>query len=1205
MLTLDAVGSGRLVAMLSDGRWGCDIAEAAWPPAAATGLPPATVQALGRVGGGGLRLQLKTALDAWPWEAELAAAVGGERLFPRYLTDLPEPEDAAGPPAPLVVTAAADHAHLALVQAARRHQRPLVLADRAFSAAQRLALERGLRSLWRDPLLLSQALALALVQLGLAPSCCRLYGDGRAQLVDTEQGWRPVTALSIDLVGSTSLLQSLGAEAYAQRLQAYHERCRDVIVRFHGSLDAPQGDDGLMAYFGFPTAVEDAAAHALTAAWQLSRGLDELGLQARMGVASGQVAVSAQQAFGPEVHLAARLCAAARPGQILVAPSTHERVGAGFVLEPCAENLLLKDFGSLAAVHSLSGLRPSAPGAALEPGAASRFVGRRDELAWLREAWSAACTGQLRLCRVHGEAGIGKSRLLQEFARQLRAEGRACLELSGQAQAVSSPFAAVVDALRRHWAVDADIDATQLRQRLLDRLPSPWRDDGDVDELARLLVLSRSAQAAPALAGPRRWNELLLDCLQALAQAGPFCLLADDAHWLDPSSIELLRRLRQACATRPLLIVLGERSEPGLAATLPDATTLEMQGLGMVEAQEMARTLGAGLSEQTRQRVIDRAEGIPLYLEESLRMLSRRDAAAGSDVPAKLEDLLMVRLDELGPDRALAQLISVLGRECSAAHLDALLALDDPFVARARQQGSLDALLHTGLLQAADGPLPGYRFKHVLVRDAAYGSIWTHDRRRLHGLCADLIERSAPEPWQQRPEQLAQHLEAAGRPEQARRAWLAAAQLAASRHAHQESLELAQRALALHEQLGDDAERARSAMLLHLLQASAQIALRGYGSTEVETAYLSAERAGSRLADTAQALRARLGLEACYVMRGDLGRAAELAQAAVAATHWDQDARLALQAHWALANVRFHQGDWRAALAGFDECLAHYRPALHRPSGVQDPAIMCLGYSSWIHFELGQADEALHRIDRIVALAEELQHPFSTAVALGFAASIKRLCGDSEGAWPHALEAVRIGQRGGFQVWLAHAWMVSGQLRCDRGDLAGGNEDMDRGYGLWLGSGARISCATYLTTRAEIQLRQGQTERAAAGLQQALQISQQIGEHYYQAEALRLQGLCAWQAGDRPGAQALLQRALALADAQHKPGLALRCALSLGALQAAQGRCASAAQGLRSIVAELPQHGRCRDTRWAHQALACWQAGAQFAAGEHTPWEPR
>ncbi len=1204
-LSIGLTAAGRLVTALGDGYWVCELAEAPWPPTTPAALPAAVAETLRRLDGVPLRLQLQTALDAWPWERELSLPEQGARPVPRYLTDLPVVSDPFPGIAPLV--AAAPHGgdgHLRLVQAARLQQRPLVLTSPHWPAAQRLALERTLRSHWRGARLASRALALTLVQLGLSNGDCRLYGDGHAPLVDNEQGWRPVTALSIDVVSSTLLLQSLGAEAYAQRLHTYHERCRDVVIRFQGSLDTPQGDDGLMAYFGFPVAVEDAAARALTAAWQLAGGMGDLGLQVRVGVASGQLAVSAQQAFGPEVHLAARLCSAAQPGQVLVAASTRDRVGPGFRLEPRPEGLMLKDFGSLKGVHEMRGLRPLAVGEGRRQRGTSGFVGRRRELHALRSAWDEACVGRMQWLVVHGEAGIGKSRLLHEFSRELRAQGRRFLALTGQAQASGSPFAAVVDGLRQHWGIDPDVDAIGLQPRLVDLLPPARREGGDAGDLARLLVMSRSEDSRASRGVQRRWSELLLGCLQGLIETGPFCLLVDDVHWIDPSSVELLRRLREACQGRSLLVVLGERTESGSPTAWSSAAPLELQRLSEAEASELAGNLGARLNEGLRRRIVERAEGVPLYLEESLRMLSDRDAHAADDVPATLQDLLMVRLDELGPDRALAQLISVLGREFSAVHLDALLEQVDPFVERARQQGSLASLLHSGFLQPLDGPLPGYRFKHALIRDSAYASIWTPDRKRLHGLCADLIERSTPAISRERPERVAHHLEAAGRVATARRAWLAAAQLSATRHAHQETIEQAQRGLDLHGQVPDDAERARSAMQLHLLQASAQIALQGYGSAEVEAAYVAAEQAGSQLADTAHALRIRLGLEACYMMRGDFPRAAPLALASVAATDWSGDARLALQARWALANLQFHQGDWVAALAGFDDCLAHYQPELHRRSGVQDPAVLCLGYSSWILFELGRADEALRRIERLLELAESLQHPFSASVALGFAASIKRLCGDAAGAWPHALEAVAVCERGGFQVWLGHALMVRGQLRADRGEVQDGADDMDRGYALWYGSGARISCATYHITRAEVLLRQRRTAQAAELLTEAERLSTQIGELYYRAELLRLQGVCAWQARDLPRATATLQQALESAQRERKPGLALRCALSLGALQAAQGEWQAPAQRLRAILAGLTEHDSSRDVRWARHALPCWEAGHAFEAAESTPWEP-
>jgi class 3 adenylate cyclase len=778
LLSLALAGPSQLLVVLGDGRWQRQVSMAPWPPLGAHALPDEVLQTLARQTGRSLSLQLPAQLDAWPWERELAEAAGLTQQVPRYLTDLPE-VSAPLPATPLVAPRGSDDAALNMVQAARSHQRPLVLTEASLPAAQRLALERSLRSHWRGPLLLSQALAQALSWLGLPADCCRLYGDGQAQAIDDEQGLRPVTALSVDLVGSTSLIQALGREAYAQRLQAHYLLCRDVILRFDGSLDAPQGNDGLMAYFGFPTAVENAAARALAAAWALSCGVASAGLQVRIGIASGQLAVNAQQAFGLEVHLAARLCSVARPGQILVAPSTLERVGAGFSLVRVEDLPPLKDFAQLKDVHALQGLQRSPAEGESATGGPSGFVGRQRELAALRDAWSDACAHRPRWCVVHGEAGLGKSRLLQEFSRGLRAQGAPCLALTGQAQLASSPFAAVVDGLRRLWAIEPGLDSSTLCNRLPSLLPTrPGQAEG-LDELAQLLAHAPATDSRDT-APPRRWSELLLTCLLALSDAAALCLLVDDAHWLDPSSLDLLRRLRENSNGRALLVVLGERPESGRVHGLADGPPLELQRLTDTEAFELAGRLGAGLTARMRRRVVERAEGVPLFLEESLRMLAQRGSDPDDDVPATLQDLLMVRLDELGPDRTLAQLLSVLGREFSTDHAQALLALDDPFVVRARQQGSLPSLLGSGLLLTHEDPQPGLRFKHALIRDAAYHSIWSADRVRLHGLCADLIQRRSPELVQQRPEQIALHLDAAGRDGPARQAWLATAQLSAS-----------------------------------------------------------------------------------------------------------------------------------------------------------------------------------------------------------------------------------------------------------------------------------------------------------------------------------------------------------------------------------------------------------------------------------------
>ena len=1171
LLSLQLMGPAHLLVMLTDGRWARYGGLVDWPAAPGGRLPAEVRARLPALRGERLRLQLPSALDAWPWEVEVSEAMGGTLVMPRFVE---APADAAPAEAedqawlPLVRRAALVQVPAGWLMQGRQAGLAFIVIDHQLQPGLERVLDSWVRTFWREGRWLSEALGTALAQLPITVAeHCRLYGDSRLASPEGEQGRRPVTAVSVDVVRSTSLLKA-DDEAYAQRLQGFYRLCDEVIAGLQGHLPPPQGNDGLMGYFGFPVAIENAAEAALRAAFHLSRRSAEAGFSVRIGVASGNVATRAGQAFGDDVHLAARLRDAAKPGQVLVSRSTRLRAGAEFCFNDLMLAQPLDDYPEERQVHVLTELLPAA--GRIRNGPQAPFVGRRTELRQLRTAWQAARSGHMQWCAVVGEPGIGKSRLLHEFAHGLQQQGVRCVFITGQPQSTHSSFASLVDA-----------------QRQLQPVP----------------LVGGSAGRPEALPPGR---DELLDWLKGLAQVKPCCLLIDDAHWLDPSSVDVLRRLQRAQLTLPLLVVSGERADAMTTALLAQHQPLELQGLTDQESAELAAAVAHGLPERVRRRIVERAAGVPLYLEEEAqRVLQQAEPEVGQAVPSTLEDLLMVRLDALGPNRALAQLMAVLGREGTLSHLHSLLAQDDALVQKARRQGSIESLLASGLLlgHKVDGQ-PGWRFKHALIHDVAYASLWEHDRRRLHGLCANLIERELPGLARQRPEQWALHLDAAGREEEARRAWQAAARLAASRHAHAETLALARRALVLRCPASPPAEVAEARLQMHLLVASAQIALKGYGSADVEAAYKAAEEAATAVGKAGHHARIALGLEACYVMRGDFARAGALARGLVADTRWEDEPRQALQARWALANVLFHQGDWRAALAGFDDCLAHYTPELHRKSSVQDPAVMCLGYSSWIHFELGHSDEALRRIERMLALARSLQHPFSLGVAHGFAASLKRLVGDVEGAWPHAVQAVQLCEEGEFQVWRAHAWMVRGQLLADRGEVEAGDADMLRGYEAWQGGHARISCATYLVTRAEILLRQQRSAEAAEHARQALRISEDIGERHYLAELLRVQALCDWQAGAQVQARQGLLRGFGLALDHGRLGLALRCALSLGALEAAGGAHAQALQRLRPVLQALDGQGHSRDMVWARIACEAWAQGRAFTSRAHTPWEP-
>lgn len=1128
-----------------------------------------------------MRLQLPVALDAADWETALERVRSG-LVVSRHLGGGGE---ADAPPVESLGSDSRDdalwlHGPTGCVTAsalrARTEGRALLVVAEDVPTDTARRFRGSVRQGWREPQWFAQAAARAAAALGLPRAMWRVYGDTQFVAAAEGEERRRVAALSFDVVGSTALMHAWGEERYARQHAELHRRCRLEVHSRGGRLDEPRGNDGWMAYFGLASPHGDAAADAVLAAEAVTRLAPGLGFALRAGVASGRLALRHGDVFGPEVHLAARLRALAPPGGVVISGEVEALLGPGVEREPIGPQSL-HGFAEPQPAFLLHGV--TAPRFAARPRALDApLVGRQRELAALVQAWRQAREDRCAawVCIV-GEPGIGKTRLLREFEHLLREAAPTAqpVLLYGRRALQASAFAAL---------------AAGLQGETLGPLAAPLRQQGE-----------RLTGNEPDSALQRqRLLDGLVDGFLALARTAPLCVIVDDAQWLDPSTLEFIERLRSAGAAAPLLIVVGLRDDArSLACGVPTEPALRLGALDREESLQLLGSLPSArrLDDALRQRIAERAGGIPLYLEETVRMVeASTDAAALAEhaIPATLDELLTARLEVLGAARPLAQLAAVLGVEFPASLWEAVRAEPDVGLARACGAGAWERVLASGLVAAEEGAAPPLlRFKHALIRDAAYESLWQHERRRLHGIVARVIERGVPglpAALQRR----AEHLAAAGELQAAAAAWTTAAQQAAGAAADREALALAQRALGVLAQLPDSAALRQQALQLHLLQAARCIALDGYGAASVEAAYLRAAALCSDAQDPTMRTRVELGLEACYAMRGDLARARALAEAAVHATDWQPHLRLALQARWAWINVVFHQGHLEQALAMADACLARYEPSLHQPRTVQDPAIMCLCYSAWGLFERGCAGQALERVQRLLALAQRLDHPFSHAVAHGFAASVRLFRGELSEGLAQAEEAVRRCSAGDFQAWLAHARVIRGRLWAAQGDARAGLAEMEAGLALWLDTGARITGATYLAFQAEACLMLGEPAEALGRLLQAHEIAQRLGEHYYEAELLRLQGWSRWllRRGqtDVQEARALLQRSLALARAQGRLGFALRSALALGRLDAEHGEQDEAILRLEEALSAVPDHHGCADAREARQTLQVWHA---------------
>ena len=1044
-----------------------------------------------------------------------------------------------------------------------------------------------------------------------------LYGDGRLVIFvkdmssRVEDNLRQVTIMSLDLVGSTRLIATLGAERYSEVLAEYHKRCEQIVAGCGGAPDDPQGDDGIMCYFGFPVAREDAASRAVRAGLKIIDAVRGLGLSVRIGISTGQVVVRDGQPVGSAIHFAARLQSIAVPGTLVVGESTRRIVKERFRFEPLENVPLLKGFDQPGPLFRVLGLAqtdgPNDAGASVASPGMTPFVGRHRELHDLEEHWAAAQSGTLRLVRIVGDAGIGKSRLVREFKRALVGRGHEAFECRCTADHTLSAFHPIVEWLRKQLRI-LDGDRPDLVLEKIAKFAAPAGIDGAVPLLADLLSVPIESRHPVLDHSAERRRKLTLSVLVALSrlrlQSSPACLIVDDIHWIDPSTEEFLDQLAADAQALPLLLLVTARPDsevkwrPGCAVH-----ETELRGL----SPEASRMLILSTCGETRlpgevvHLLAARADGVPLFIEESTRMVVELNAglsggtlsAATLAVPTTILDLLTARLDRLGDAKQIAQIGGTIGREFPLTLLQAVLAHESsPFQAR-DLSAQLTTLIRSGMLIClGEGDNVRYAFKHALMRDAAYRSLLDRDRTRLHRVIAFVVNAQFRSLAENQPELLAFHFTEAGIDADALRNWESAARQAAARSAHVEAINHVASALAVLTRVPRDKNRDRVELRLQLLLATRLIATEGYGADRVERVYVRAMELANALEDEAALMKVLLGLEGYHFMRADFAKARAIALDAGVRAQNSADAIHRVQSKWAVANILCHQGEMETAVRQMDDCRAEYDQIDHRPSAVQDPGVMCLCYSAWALWQLGFPDQALQRVLAVVDRAEQLKHKFSVGEAYGFRAAIQHFRGENEAALQSAERAIEVCEDSGFVVWLAHARLMHGRVVAELGDRAAGIDEMRQAYDLWSGTGAVVTTPFYLALRAEGLALDGRADEGLALLEQALAIVNRGGERYYESEVRRLVGLLIMQGAAKAGldrsaeAELWLREAHDCAQSRKLRSLRLRCAISLAELWLSHGRRSEALEVLEPAYHSIREGAGTRDLVRARELLA-------------------
>ena len=644
---------------------------------------------------------------------------------------------------------------------------------------------------------------------GAAPATSQVHAVTEPKLQDTAER-RQVTVMFSDLVGSTALSARMDPEDLREVISAYQKCVAETVRRFDGFVAKYMGD-GVLVYFGYPQAHEDDAERSVRAGLELIAAVTALKspvpMQTRVGIATGLVVVGdligsgeAQERgiVGETPNLAARLQTIAEPNKVVIAEGTRKLLGNLFELE----DLGTKDLkGVTGPVRAWAALRvSSAEGRfeAMHAAGLTDLVGREEELDLLLRRWSKAKAGEGQVVLLSGEAGIGKSRLTAALLERLASEPHTRLRYFCSPQHTDSAFYPIISQTERAAGLAHD-DTTQAKLDKLDAvLAQTSTPIQDAALFAEMLSLPNDGRYPALDLAPeerrQRTQEALTAQLAGLTRQRPVLMIVEDAHWVDPTSLEVFGRTVDQIKTLPVLLIVTFRSEFNAPwAGRSHVTSLALNRLGEREAAAIiARIVGnKDLPADVTAEIVERTDGIPLFVEEMTKAVleaesegeARQTAAAVPSpalaVPASLHASLMARLDRLGPAKDVAQIGAAIGREFSHALLAAVVREPE-----AELRSALDRLIAAGLLfRQGVPPQATYLFKHALLQDAAYGTLLREPRRALHARIAETLERQFVEIAESQPELLARHCTEAGLIEKAAGLWGKAGQRSLERSA--------------------------------------------------------------------------------------------------------------------------------------------------------------------------------------------------------------------------------------------------------------------------------------------------------------------------------------------------------------------------------------------------------------------------------------